>query len=224
MLDDVPRDWVARSGEDLLAALAPPGRGRRAVLAIDGHGGSGKSTLAELLVAASDVPAAVVHTDDIAWHHSIFGWADAMVDGVLAPYRDGGPVRFRPPGWVARGRPGAVEVPGETELLILEGTGSGRRELTAWTDALIWMHIDLEVARARALARDVATGVNGGTWESAARFWDEWMAEEIPFMTADRPWERADAVVDGAPDLLTAPGEVAVAVTPPRGPVRAARR
>lgn len=216
MLDDAPRSWATSTAAELLAALPLPRRGRRAVLAVDGHGGSGKSTLADRLVAAAEVPAAVVHTDDVAWHHSIFGWAEAMADGILAPYRDGRPVRFRPPGWVAKDRPGAIEVPSETELLILEGTGSGRHELGAWTDALIWVHIDLAVARERALTRDVATGVNGGTWESAARFWDEWMAEEIPFLTADRPWERADAVVHGSPDVPTGPGEITVAVRPSR--------
>ena len=32
-------------------------------------------------------------------------------------------------------------------------------------------------------------------------FWHQWEAEERPFLAAERPWERADAVVDGAPDL-----------------------
>lgn len=49
--------------------------GRPLVVAIDGRSSSGKTTLAGR--AANIIPAtAVVHTDDIAWWHSRFGWAD----------------------------------------------------------------------------------------------------------------------------------------------------
>ena len=66
-----------------------PGAGHRpVVLAVDGRSSSGKTTLAARLrdvVAGS----AVVHTDDIAWWHSRFGWADLLTDGVLRPARAG---------------------------------------------------------------------------------------------------------------------------------------
>jgi hypothetical protein len=57
---------------------------------------SGKTTLAGRLrdVVAG---AAVVHTDDIAWWHSRFGWAGLLTDRVLLPARAGQPVRYRPP-------------------------------------------------------------------------------------------------------------------------------
>ena len=60
----------------------------------------------------------MVGTDDIAWNHSIFGWSDALVDGVLRPYRAGAAVSYRPPGWVRHGRDGAVEV-ADAEALLL---------------------------------------------------------------------------------------------------------
>jgi hypothetical protein len=31
--------------------------------------------------------------------------------------------------------------------------------------------------------------------EEAERLWDEWEAEEVPFLLGDRPWERARFVV-----------------------------
>jgi len=34
---------------------------------------------------------------------------------------------------------------------------------------------------------------------AAEGFWDEWAGEEVPFLAAQRPWERADAIVLGAP-------------------------
>ena len=113
----------------------------RAVLAIDGHGASGKTTLARRL-AAEHSAACVVGTDDLAWHHSFFDWADLLIDAVLLPYRAGHAVSYRPPGWVKMGREGSIEVPAEAE-----------------------------------------------------KFWDEGMAEEIPFLNRHRPWERADLIV-----------------------------
>ena len=57
---------------------------RPRIVAVDGRSGSGKTTLTERLRSA--VPdAEVVHTDDIAWWHSRFGWDDLMIDGVLEP-------------------------------------------------------------------------------------------------------------------------------------------
>lgn len=165
----------------------------RAVLAIDGHGASGKTTLARRLAAGHDA-ACVVATDDLAWHHSFFDWAPLLVDAVLLPYRAGHPVSYRPPGWGRMGREGSIEVPADTELLIVEGTGAGRLEAAPYVDALIWVDVDLDVARERGLARDVASGVNGSR-EEAEKFWDEWMSEEIPFLEHHRPWERADLIV-----------------------------
>ncbi len=53
----------------VLFEAAGPVQGRPRVVAVDGRGGSGKSTLAAQLHAA--VPGAVVvHTDDVARHHS----------------------------------------------------------------------------------------------------------------------------------------------------------
>jgi hypothetical protein len=28
---------------------------------------------------------ALVHTDDVAWRHSFFGWSDLLIEGVLKP-------------------------------------------------------------------------------------------------------------------------------------------
>ena len=53
----------------------PGSPGRPAVLAVDGRSNNGKTTVAARICEM--VPGAVVvHTDDIAWEHSRFGWAD----------------------------------------------------------------------------------------------------------------------------------------------------
>ncbi|MEU8244248.1 hypothetical protein AB0C07_38840 [Actinoplanes missouriensis] len=91
--------WRDRSWDDFVAAVLAAGgtpAGRPLLIAVDGRGGSGKTTLAGRL--AERIPgSAVVHTDDVAWWHSRFGWADLMTAGVLEPLRAGAAVRLRPP-------------------------------------------------------------------------------------------------------------------------------
>jgi hypothetical protein len=165
------------------------------VLGVDGRAGGGKSTFAERLTAV--VPgAAVVHTDDIAWYESFFGWEHLLVEGVLEPFRRGLPVAYRPPAWEVRGRRGAIVVPAGCPLLVVEGVGVGRRSLGRYLDALVWVQSDVDLARRRGIARDIAKGE-----EDPAAFWEEWQAEEVPLLARERPWERATLVVAGTPVL-----------------------
>src|SRR5918992_4027518 len=157
---------------------------RPRMIAIDGRSASGKSTLAGLL--QREVPAsAVVHTDDVAWHHSFFDWADLLAGEVLEPLRHGRPVHFRPPGWEARGRPGAIDLPAKLGMVLVEGVGAGRRELADLLDAVVWVQSDFVEAERRGVARDIAQSVNGDA-EQSATFWAEWMAEELAFIERQR--------------------------------------
>jgi hypothetical protein len=194
----------------LKAAGAQTGRPR--IVAIDGRSAAGKSTVAELLHDA--VPSsAVVHTDDLAWNHSFFGWADLLADGVLEPVRRGQPVRYRPPVWDTRGRAGAVNVPAGLEMVLIEGVGAGQRALAPLVDTVVWVQSDFAEAERRGIARDIAQGVNGDP-EASTRFWHEWMAEELAFVERQRPWERACVVVAGTPTLAHGPAEIAFARPP----------
>ncbi|TWF79652.1 uridine kinase [Pseudonocardia hierapolitana] len=182
--------WRAVPAREVLALL-----GRPRVLAVDGRSGGGKTTVAQRLAAT--VPGAtVLHTDDVAWYHAFFDWADLMRDGILAPLARGGPVAYRPPAWDERGREGAIVVPARCPLVIVEGVGIGRRELSAYVDALLWVQTDADEARRRGLERDGA---------DHADFWAEWQAAEDPFQAEQRPWERAGLIVSGAPDLAHDP-------------------
>jgi hypothetical protein len=88
---------------------------------------------------AQDLPAtAVVHTDDIAWWHSRFGWVDLALRA-LELVHAGAAVSFRPPAWQERGRSGAIVVPQGIQLLVLEGVGSSREELAHLLDARVWV-------------------------------------------------------------------------------------
>jgi hypothetical protein len=197
---------LTRFAELLVSAVGAP-MGRPAIVALDGRSSSGKTTLAHRLEQA--VPGAVtVHTDDIAWWHSFFGWADLLASGVLEPIRRGQAVAFRPSAWDERGRPGAIEVPADASLVIVEGVGAGRREIAHLLDSAVWVQSDLNAIERRNGAR-VAAG------ETNASVVARWMQEEFPFVAEQRPWERALVVAAGTPELSHDPSsEVVLAPSP----------
>lgn len=191
-------DVFARS----LADAAPARTSRPLVVAVDGRGGSGKTTLAARLRRLLPA-AAVVHTDDVAWWHSRFGWGDLMIAGVLEPLYAGRGVRYRPPAWDTRGRPGHIEVPAAARVVLIEGVGASRRTLADRLDVAVWVQSDYGEAKRRGIDRDMRT--RGLDEDVALREWDEWEAEEVPFLLEDRPWERADVIAASAPVLAHDP-------------------
>ena len=192
----------------------PAACGRPVVLAVDGRSNSGKTTLAARIGEA--VPgSAVVHTDDIAWAHSRFGWADLLIEGLLVPVHQGRSVSYRPPRWAEHGREGSIEVPADCSLLVVEGDGAGRREVTDLIDALVWVQSDEREAERRVLTR-----IGKPNEPPTLRHHREWMAEEIPFNAAQRTWERADLIVCGTPEIPYDPA-TEVVVAPPMPPAGA---
>jgi energy-coupling factor transporter ATP-binding protein EcfA2 len=175
--------------EDMIPA--PVGRPR--IVAIDGRSGSGKTTLAKRMADLIST-AAVVETDDISWYFSRFDWADRLRDGVLIPLRRGEGVHYRLPDSPHHGEMGHLSVPADASWVLVEGVGSSRRALTELLDGSIWVQSDAIEADRRGILR------NGGD-ARAARRWSEWMAEEQPFIEADRPWERATVIVAGTTDV-----------------------
>lgn len=173
----------------LLESAEQP-RHRPAIVAVDGRSSSGKTTLAGRLHRT--IPAScVVHTDDIAWHHSRFGWADLMIDNVLEPLHEGSPVTFRPPAWNDRGRQGSITVPIDTALVLIEGVGAARADLADLVDATIWVQADLrDVVR-----RNQERVRSGETRQSGV---SAWMAEEFTFLEGERPWDRTSYVTAGS--------------------------
>jgi uridine kinase len=187
-IDPTGVQWRIRSYLDLWEELRAHHRVRRPlVVGIDGHSGSGKTTLANGL-AALDRGTAVVHTDDLAWHQSFFGWEDLLIDHLLTPVRESRlPIRYRPSAWVQRDRPGAITIADGTSAVLVEGVGAARRELRPWLDAVVWVHARAEVGRRRVIAKGVDT----------EDFIDDWMNQENDFLAEHRPWEIADVVVAG---------------------------
>ena len=186
-------------------------RGRPVVLAVDGRSNSGKTTLASRIGGAF-TGSAVVHTDDIAWAHSRFGWADLLIEGILAPAHQGRAVSYRPPRWAEHGRQGSITVPAGCPLLVIEGDGAGRRDAAGLVDVLVWVQSDEREAERRALARIGKPDGNPTVQDQR-----DWMAEEIPFNAAQRTWERADVVVCGTPQVPYDP-VTEIVIAPPLPP------
>jgi hypothetical protein len=170
--------------------------GAARLVAVDGRSGGGKTTTAGR-IAATVPGAAVVHTDDVAWNQARFDWADLLRTGVLEPVRARRAVSWTPPAWPRHGRTGSIEVPAGCPLVLVEGVGVSRRGLAGWFDLRLWVQSDRAEAYARGTERDARP--------EAAAFWAAWEAEEVPFLAADRPWERADAVLAGRCEVPSDP-------------------
>ena len=156
-------EWEELTLDQLASRLLgyrPRPEGRPRIIAIDGRGGSGKSTLAERI--AERMPrSAVVHSDDLAWAYSIFGWDGVAIEHVLDPLRAGEAIDYRPPGWVSSERQGSVTVAAELDLVILEGTGI----LQGSADPLL----RCDGVDADGLRRSEATGDRAGRRERSER-------------------------------------------------------
>jgi uridine kinase len=165
------------------------GIARPAVIGLNGHSSSGKTTLGRQL-AATLPGCAVLHTDDLAWHHGVFSWDRLLIDDVLPVVRSGRALSYRPPAWRVRGREGAIELPPDLRYLILEGVGATQGSVRAELAVAIWVETD-EPTR---LARDAERVAAG---EISAASYAGWMAEENAYVTDQRPWDDADLVING---------------------------
>jgi hypothetical protein len=90
---------------------------------------------------------------------------------------------------VAERYAGGVQLP-VSEVVVLEGCGSGALPAGKAASVLVWVEAEESVRRARGLARDAGY----------ASFWDRWAAQERRLYDADRTWERADLFLDTTGD------------------------
>ena len=178
-------DLVARLAA--LALAAPARAGSTRLVAVDGPSGAGKTTLAEALAQRLDAP--VVHMDDL-----YPGWDGLLEsrlrvrDWVVAPLRDGRPPRYRRWDW-ARSEYGKWVQPDPSDVVVLEGCGSGALDSADALSLLVWVDADEVVRRTRGLRRD----------PGYVDFWNRWADQERELYAGDRTRARADVVVDTTP-------------------------
>lgn len=185
--------WTVLGWADFLARLPPPAGSGPIVVAVTGHSSSGKTTLGDRL-GASLPGVGVLHTDDIAWHQGVFAWDSLLLTDVLPVVRSGQALRYRPPQWEARHRPGAVELPGGLSYLVIEGVGASQPSVRAELDVVIWVETD-EPTR---MARDEVRIAAGETTPSG---FTRWMAEENAHLVETQPWRTATLLVYGGDSI-----------------------
>ena len=158
----------------------------RIVVVIDGRSGSGKTTLGRRLADAWPAPLGpvqLVHLDDVypGWH-GLEAASRAVAETIL---------RGGDPGW--RRWDWTLDRPGEWASLdpavsvIVEGAGSLTRASSALATTRVWLDLDDDERRRRALGRD------GAAYEP---WWDVWAAQEERHLDRESPRSLADVVAE----------------------------
>ena len=185
--------WTVLGWDDFLTRLPRPAARGPVVVAVTGHGSSGKTTLSARL-EASLPGVGVLHTDDLAWYQGVFSWDALLLTDVLPVVWAGAALNYRPPQWQARNRPGAVELPGCLDYLVIEGVGASQPSVRAAIDVVIWVETDEPTRLAR-------HAVRVGAGEISPSGHRRWMVEENTHMTEHQPWRTATMLVYGGDSI-----------------------
>lgn len=155
-------------------------------LLLDGPSGAGKSTLADALVAAWPDAVTLVRMDNIypGWGGLAAGGAHVH-DHLLQPRHRGAQSRWRRHDWEADA-PAEWHLVPQSRSLLVEGCGVLTRENAPLATIRVWLDADDELRKRRALARD-----HGGF----DAHWDEWQAQFVRYLAAERPAAAADVRV-----------------------------
>lgn len=154
---------------------------------VDGRAGAGKSTLARALAAATG--ATLVRLDDVypGWDGLEAG-AEAVRRSLLVPRATGRGGAWRRWDWAA-GAPAEQHEVASDGGLVCEGCGVLTRRSARLADLRLWVELDADRRKARALRRD---------GDLFAPHWERWAAQEEVVLRAESPIALADRVVDGA--------------------------
>ncbi len=185
---------ITAPGEAIAAALvavsrAQPACGATTVVAIDGPSGAGKTDFAAAL--ADRLPdAQLLHMDDLypGWNGLERAVAD-LHDQVLAPLARGGRAAYRRWDWELDRYAEWRDLPA-TDLLVVEGVGSGAGPAARLESVLIWLEADRAVRFRRGMERD---------GESYRPHWERWAALEDALFASDGTRGRADLIINTAP-------------------------
>ncbi len=173
-----------------LQTLAETARasGDPAIVLIDGGSGAGKTSLAHRLVPllgrTAGEWAQLVSLDDVypGWGGLEAG-SRAVHEQVLRAHEPG----WRRWDWMTE-REAEWHPVDPTRPIVIEGCGALTARNRARATLGVWIELDADERRRRALARD------GALFES---YWDGWAAQEARLRAAEPPLELADVALDG---------------------------
>ena len=176
-----------------LLASKPPKVGQVKFIAIDGHGGSGKSTLANLI--AQKLKAEIIHTDDFAAWNNPFNWWPLVIQKVFKPIKEGSRIlNYTRSKWWENHNPEPVVDQQVTEIMILEGVSSLRKEFRNYISLGIYVDAPRDLCLKRGIEKDTGTDKSA---EELTKIWNEWVDEEDEYFERDNPKSYADIVIDG---------------------------
>ena len=155
------------------------------LVCIDGPSGAGKTTLARDVAAALAAPDGPHGRPLPGLGRPARAAPTARTSGSSPRCCAGRPARYRRWDWAPAAYAEWVQLPA-SEVVVLEGCGSGALPAGTAASVLVWVEAEEAVRRARGLARD----------PGYAAFWDRWAVQERRLYEADRTWERADVFID----------------------------
>jgi uridine kinase len=127
------------------------------IIAIDGPAGAGKTTLAHdiKLALAQRYSITEIHMDDLydGWDNALTSQLTDILEHVVKSHKNSTPISLSTYDWHAGAFSPAEELE-KSELLILEGVGSGQMAIRDSLSALIWIDIEDSQGMARVLERD----------------------------------------------------------------------
>lgn len=143
---------------ELIAALLDLCRGvTQPVIAIDGPAGAGKTTLAQnlALACASSFSTNVIHMDDLydGWDNALNEDFASVLANIVSQHKNSKSISYSRYNWHEQKFAQPDELP-HSELLILEGVGSGQLAIRSALSALIWIDISAPEGFARVINRD----------------------------------------------------------------------
>ena len=144
----------------LTAALLDLCKGNaKSVIAIDGPAGAGKTTLAgNLALALSlEISVPVIHMDDLydGWDNALGADLTKVLLYITDQHMQLKPSKINRYNWATSSFEAGEEI-APSDLLILEGVGSGDKAIQDDLAALIWIDIDPEIGVNRVIDRDGA--------------------------------------------------------------------
>ena len=154
---------------DLIDALSDLCKGvSQPIIAIDGPAGAGKTTLAHdiTLALAQRYSITEIHMDDLydGWDNALTPQLSDVLAHIVSAHKSSKPISISTYNWHESAFNPATEIE-KSELLILEGVGSGQMAIRDSLAALIWINIEDSQGLARVLERD------GDAIENQMRKW-----------------------------------------------------
>ena len=185
----IPAPDEAIAAALLAISHAQPRCGATKVVAIDGPSGAGKTDFAAVLTERLPM-AQTLHMDDLypGWNGLERAVAD-LYDQILAPLARGERAAYRQWDWALE-RYAEWQVLPATNLLLVEGVGSGAGAGAALESVLVWLEADRDVRFRRGMERD------GDLYRP---HWRRWAALEDALFAGDGTRDRADLIIDTTP-------------------------